>query len=112
MLLDFKAMWKKTITFNLSGYDPFIDFLKAYSIIFVVISHILPLGYYKYIFFDVWGNMQVPMFVLIQVFHAYKKNVKPKLNWKSLFKRICLPYVAVQAVIVGFKSLTGGAFYG
>jgi len=52
--------------------------------------------------------MQVPMFVLIQVFHAYKKRTKPKLNWNSLLKRICLPFIAVQALIVGFKALWGG----
>lgn len=52
--------------------------------------------------------MQVPMFVLIQVFHAYKKGLKPVLNWTTLVKRICLPFVAVQAVIIGFKVLTGG----
>lgn len=96
------------MTFNKTGYDPFIDFLKAYSIICVVIAHILPSEYYKYILFQVWGDMQVPMFVLIQVFHAYKKEVRPKLNWSSLLKRIFFPFVAVQAIITGFKALTGG----
>ena len=98
----------KTIAFSKSGYDPFIDFLKAYSIICVIIAHILPSEFYKYILFQVWGDMQVPMFVLIQVFHAYKKCDKPKLNWNSLLKRICLPFFALQAVIVGFKAFTGG----
>lgn len=101
-----------TITFNKSGYDPFIDFLKAYSIICVIIAHILPPKFYKYILFQVWGDMQVPMFVLIQVFHAYKKGMKPKLNWNSLLKRLCLPFIAVQVVIVGFKSINGeGVFW-
>lgn len=98
----------QTITFNKTGYDPFVDFLKAYSIICVVIAHILPPQAYRYVLFDVWGDMQVPMFVLIQVFHAYKKGVAPKLNWSSLLKRIILPFVAIQAVIIAFKALTGG----
>ena len=105
-------MTAKALTFNKTGYDPFIDFLKAYSIICVVIAHILPSEFYKYILFQVWGDMQVPMFVLIQVFHAYKKEQKPKLNWSILLKRIFFPFVAVQAVITGFKALTGGVFYG
>lgn len=105
-------MTSKALTFNKTGYDPFIDFLKAYSIICVVIAHILPSEFYKYILFQVWGDMQVPMFVLIQVFHAYKKGVKPKLNWSSLLKRIFLPFVVIQAVIISFKVLTGGHFYG
>lgn len=105
-------MTAKALTFNKTGYDSFIDFLKAYSIICVVIAHILPSEFYKYILFQVWGDMQVPMFVLIQVFHAYKKEVRPKINWSSLLKRIFLPFIAVQAIIVVFKTLTGGVFLG
>lgn len=101
-------MTAKALSFNKTGYDPFIDFLKAYSIICVVVAHILPAEFYKYILFQVWGDMQVPMFVLIQVFHAYKKEVQPKLNCASLLKRIFLPFIVVQLVIIGFKSLTGG----
>ena len=101
-------MTVKTLTFNKTGYDPFIDFLKAYSIICVIIAHILPADYYKYTLFQIWGDMQVPMFVLIQVFHAYKKGIKPKLNWEGLVKRIIIPFVAVQAVITGFIAPTGG----
>lgn len=101
-------MTARALSFNKTGYDPFIDFLKAYSIICVVVAHILPAEFYKYILFQAWGDMQVPMFVLIQVFHAYKKEVQPKLNWASLLKRICLPFIVVQLVIIGFKSLTGG----
>lgn len=101
-------MAAKALTFNKTGYDPFIDFLKAYSIICVIIAHILPAEFYKYLLFQIYGDMQVPMFVLIQVFHAYKKGVKPKLNWSSLLKRIFLPFVAIQAIIIVFKALTGG----
>ena len=52
----------------------------------------------------------MPMFVLIQVFHAYKKGVQPKLNWASLFKRICLPFAAIQVLITGFKTFVWGYF--
>ena len=98
----------RSITINKSGYDPFIDFLKAYSIICVIIAHILPSSVlYKYFLFHVWGDMQVPMFVLIQVFHAYKKGTQPRLNRDGLFKRICLPFLVVQGVIVLFKALIG-----
>ncbi len=105
-------MTARALSFNKTGYDLFIDFLKAYSIICVVVTHILSAEFYKYILFQAWGDMQVPMFVLIQVFHAYKKEIQPKLNWASLLKRICLPFIVVQLVIVGFKSLTGGAICG
>jgi len=94
-------------SFNKDGYDPFIDFLKAYSILFVVIGHCLPVALYNYTLFWVWGGMQVPMFILIQTFHVYKKGVQPKLNWVNLLKRIFLPFVTVQFLIIGYKALTG-----
>lgn len=101
-------MTAKILTFNKAGYDPFIDFLKAYSIVCVVFAHIFPAPFYKYILFQVWGDMQVPMFVLIQVFHAYKKEIRPKLNWSTILKRIFFPFVVVQAVILCIKALSGG----
>ena len=67
------------IVFNKAGYDPFIDYLKAYSIFCVVFAHCLPIELYNYTLFYVWGSMQVPMFILIQAFHALKKNEKPVL---------------------------------
>lgn len=100
----------QAISFNKNGYDPFIDFLKAYSILCVVIAHILPTALFKYILFQVWGEMQVPMFILIQVFHAYKKDQRPKVKWVSLLKRIIVPFIAIQVVIVGFKALVTGGF--
>ena len=101
-------MTPRILTFNEAGYDPFIDFLKAYSIVCVIIAHILPPRFNSLLLFEVWGNMQVPMFVLIQVFHAYKKGVKPTLQWARIFKRVCLPFIAVQAVVIVFKALMGG----
>lgn len=93
------------VTFNKTGYDPFIDFLKAYSIIFVIVAHSLPTFLWKYCLFRVWGDMQVPMFILIQAFHAYKKGIAPTIKWSSLLKRIVLPFVAIQGVILSLRLL-------
>lgn len=49
--------------------------------------------------------MQVPFFVLIQVFHAYKKGSRPFLNWGTIFKRIIIPFLLVQGLIVGVNIL-------
>ena len=98
-------MAERSLTFSKTGYDPFIDFLKAYSIVCVVIAHILPATFYKYILFQVWGDMQVPMFVLVQVFHAYKKGIKQVVKWTSILKRIFIPFVAVQAIIIGLRAI-------
>lgn len=90
----------KSVVFNKAGYDPFIDFLKAYAIIFVIVAHNLPVELWKYCAFQVWGGMQVPIFIMIQVFHAYKTETRPRINWRKLFKRIVIPYAIIQIAIL------------
>ena len=92
-----------TISFNKTGYDPFIDFLKAYAIIFVVVAHNFPTVLWNYCLFQVWADMQAPIFILIQVFHAYKKGNPPTIKWSSLLKRIVLPFVAIQGIILSLR---------
>lgn len=87
------------ITFNKSGYDPFIDFIKAYAIIMVVFTHCIPTSVYDYILGCIWIDVQVPLFLLIQVFHAYKNEKNPKINIKKMAKRIVLPFAIIQFVI-------------
>lgn len=94
------------VIFNKEGYDPFIEFLKAYSIFLVVVAHCLPTVIYNYTLFCIWGDMQVPMFILVQVFHAYKKNNKPLINFKKLLKRIVIPFVLIQSFIVSILLIT------
>ncbi len=79
------------ILFNRTGYDPFIDFIKAYAIICVLIGHTLPVTYMGY---GLWAGMQVPLFILVQTFHFYKKEGS-RLNIKKLFQRIVLPFIVV-----------------
>lgn len=88
------------IIYNCEGYDPFIDFLKAYAILCVVIGHALPLVLYDYTLFPLYGGMQVPFFILIQTFHAYKKGKKPQVDINKLWERILMPFLIVQLLIV------------
>lgn len=87
------------IYFKKEGYDPFIDFLKAYSIVCVLLAHAIPNQLFDYIQFMVWGGMQVPMFVLIQTFHACKQG-NVSFNLKKLWKRIIIPFFVVQLVVL------------
>lgn len=82
---------KTVIQFNRSGYDPFIDFIKAYAIICVLIGHTLPVTYLGY---GLWAGMQVPLFILIQTFHFYKKE-GTRLNIKKLIQRVLFPFVII-----------------
>ena len=94
----------KQIEFVKNGYDPFIDFIKAYAIICVLLGHTIPdadkWGYF------LWAGMQVPLFILIQTFHFYKK--KSNLSIKKILVRVIIPFVLISAVTFLLKVLQGG----
>lgn len=99
----------KVITFNKTGYDPFLDFIKAYAILCVLLGHTFPFlhetGY------PLWYGMQVPLFVLIQVFHVFKKDTY-KFNIKKIIQRILVPYLLVQILplcYVLFQTIKGNS---
>lgn len=85
------------ILFNNTGYEPFIDFLKAYAIICVLIGHTFP--HVDKIGYPLWIGMQVPIFVLIQAYHVLKRP-SYKLDLKKIFLRILLPYAIVLSGII------------
>lgn len=89
----------KVIPFNKTGYDPFIDFIKAYAIICVLIGHTLVL--HDYWGYGLWAGMQVPLFVLVQAFHGFKKEAL-EINCKKIFLRVILPYIVVQSIALIF----------
>ena len=92
------------IELNKTGYEPFLDFLKAYAIICVLIGHTFP--YLDKVGAPFWLRMQVPIFVLIQAFHVLKKP-SSKLDFKKLFSRVLLPYMIVLIGIVFVYLLFG-----
>ena len=89
------------------GYDPYIDFIKGLCIIAVVFTHALPSAIKDASLFCLWGGMAVPIFLLVQVFHAYKHGLdsaKPILTLK-IFKRVIIPFVITLAIIWGCQSI-------
>ena len=58
------------------GYDPFIDFLKGICIFLVILKHALPASWEFALYFPLWGDAAVPIFLLIQAFHFFKRP-----NW-------------------------------
>ena len=92
----------QVVTFNKSGYDPFLDFIKAYSILCVLFLHTFP-------FLDkagscFWAGMAVPLFILIQVFHVFKKDTYT-LSVRKLFLRILLLFIIVQGLAFGIDAV-------
>lgn len=88
---------ERAVVFNKVGYDPFIDFIKAYAIICVLLGHTFP--YLDETGYSLWYGMQVPFFVLIQVFHTFKKDAV-SLCFRKIAIRVLLPYVLVQTGII------------
>lgn len=92
-----------TIQFNKTGHDYFIDFLKAFCIISVILAHNLPDQ--NAVLFGLWGGMQVPLFLLIQTFHSLKKS-QQKINIKKILKRIVCPFFIAEAFLLLYALVT------
>ncbi len=91
------------------GYDSFIDFVKGFCIISVVLTHSLPAEVKDYLLFILWGGMAVPLFLLIQVFHAYKAGLESQKKILSLkiLKRIVIPFLLTLCFIGVIRVLKG-----
>lgn len=91
---------ERLITFNKAGYDPSIDYLKGVCILLVVLTHCIPTGIQKTLLFPIWGLPAVPLFILIQVFHAYKRGTDVGVvKWGKLWERIIKPFLIVELLI-------------
>ena len=95
----------KTITFNKTGYDPFFDFIKAWAIICVIFGHTFP--YLNQVGYSLWLGIQVPLFILIQVFHSYKNDTS-KINLAKIFSRVFLPFVICEIIVFTIALGLGG----
>ena len=91
---------QNSIKLNHKGYDPLIDFIKAYAIICVILAHGMPREFFDVTLFRIWGGMQVPLFVLVQVFHAYKKDTPPTLRFSKILRRIVIPFFLTQIIFI------------
>ena len=99
-------MSSKTIAFNTSGYDGFIDFIKAYAILCVLFGHTFGPILDK-IAYGVWAGMQVPLFILVQAFHCYKKkHYEVKIG--KVLKRVLIPFLVLELLTFLIALACGG----
>lgn len=92
--------WSKFVLTK-NGYDPFIDYLKGLCIIFVIIHHCMPRFIMAKTAFFFWGASAVPIFLVIQVFHAYKKGLENvTLNYLKIWNKIVWPFLLTELVIL------------
>lgn len=89
------------IEFNRYEYDPFVDFLKGLCITLVILNHCIPSDTRFQIGFPFWGSPAVPIFLIIQVFHFYKKGIdSKKTDYVRIWKRIVFPFFFVEFLIL------------
>lgn len=94
------------VIFSRIGIDHSLDFVKGYAIICVLVNHCLDNELRQQIFFGLWGLPAVPLFLLVQVFHAYKQgfdNSRPNLH--KLWNRALRPFVIVEVLDILLKAL-------
>ena len=103
--------------FNKTSYDPFIDYVKGLCVICVILQHNLPHQILDAVFFHFTGAMAVPIFLLIQVFHATRFFNSEKFSFESyyslskLLKRVVLPFLLLLFAQLLVFSLTGNFTY-
>lgn len=93
--------------FDKNKYDPKIDFVKGFCIISVIVNHCVDnLGV---ILFPLWGGPAVSLFILIQVFHAYKGKVafpQTRKLWNRIIKRFLLIQLLLLLVWILFSDVS------
>lgn len=85
------------ISFKKNEHDSFLDFIKAYAILGVLVCHTV-FFINKVPGYGLFFGIDVPLFVLMQVFHFYKKQTT--LSFRKIFNRIFLPFFVVQFVMI------------
>ncbi len=87
------------IDFSIEKHNEFIDFLKGVCIVNVILTHTISKQLHQYSLFCYWGDMAVPIFLLLQVYHSYKRGVENcKLNTRKVIKRIVVPFLVAQVL--------------
>ena len=106
----------RRIEFNKTGYDPQIDYIKGICILFVIWTHCISRKELGYMLFPYWGDTAVPIFLLIQVFHYYKKGINVRMpSAIKLWKRILRPFIIMIALMFLaqffiYYDMTNGSF--
>ncbi len=63
-----------------------------------------------WLLFPLWIDQAVPVFLLIQVFHAYKSGSVRQFNTKKVWNRILQPFLCLQVIFIVYyvvRSLLG-----
>ena len=101
----YKYEWK--MEFSKEGYDLSLNFVKGICILLVIINHSTDLTFHQNSWFFIWGYPAVPLFLLIQVYHSYKKGFNGiNLRFGKIWKRAIFPFFLVQVILFAIVVIT------
>lgn len=87
--------------FSKIGHDLSLDFVKGIAILLVLLNHCTGSAFQQDSWFFLWGYPAVSLFLLIQVFHAYKKGFgKKSVCWGRIWTRAMSPFLIAEVVIL------------
>lgn len=94
------------LSFEKYKYDPFLDFVKGICIVLVILTHCINSKIDLYSGFSIWGRPAVPVFLIIQVFHCYKRGIgEATFNKQKIWNRIFKPFIYCQLFILSFIGI-------
>ncbi len=106
-MLDFIHRYETKMEFSKIGHDLSLDFVKGVSILLVILNHSTGLAFHQDSWFFLWGYPAVPLFLLIQVYHSYKKEFDGiHIKWVKIWKRAFFPFLLVQALLFTYVAIT------
>jgi len=86
--------------FTKLGYDHSLNFVKGVCILLVIINHSTDFAFHQNSWFFLWGYPAVPLFLLIQVFHSYKKGFDGiSLPLRKIWSRAVFPFLVVEVLL-------------
>lgn len=92
---------EKKMEFSKIGHDLSLDFVKGIAILLVLLNHCTASAFQQDSWFFLWGYPAVPLFLLIQVFHAYKGGIgKKSVRWGKIWTRAMSPFLIAEVVIL------------
>ena len=106
-MLDFIHKYETKIEFSKIGHDLSLDFVKGVCILLVVINHCIDHSFSQKVLFWLWGYPAVPLFLLIQVYHSYKKEFDGiHIDWRKIWTRAFFPFLLVQILLFAYVVVT------
>ena len=106
-MLDFIHRYETKMEFSRIGHDLSLDFVKGVCILLVILNHSTGFTFHQDSWFFLWGYPAVPLFLLIQVYHSYKKEFDGiHIQWVKIWKRAFFPFLLVQTLLFAYVVVT------